>query len=65
MFLHESRAYDEKKYFFDNFQAFFVAFNHANACASMRLLVDIHNTCPFSDLLYIWVASATIGLPLH
>ena len=32
-----------KKYFFDNFQAFFVVFNHANACASMHSLVEIHN----------------------
>ena len=32
------------KHFFDEFQAFFVVFNHANSCASMRLLVEIHNT---------------------
>ena len=33
-----------KKYFFDNFQAIFIVFNHVNASASMRLLVEIHNT---------------------
>ena len=27
----------------DNFRAFFIVFNHANACARMRLLVEIHN----------------------
>ena len=32
-----------KKYFFDNFQTFFAVFNHANAYASMRSLVEIHN----------------------
>ena len=32
-----------KKYFFDNFWAFFIVFDHVNACASMQLLVKIHN----------------------
>ena len=27
----------------DNFRAFFIIFDHANACASMHLLVEIHN----------------------
>ena len=31
------------KYFFGNFQAFFILFDHVNACASMCLLVEIHN----------------------
>ena len=34
----------EEKYFFNHFQIFLVIFDHANACASMRLLVEIHNT---------------------
>ena len=33
-----------KKYFFYNFQAFFIVFAHVNACASMRSLTEIHNT---------------------
>ena len=32
-----------KKYIFDNFQVFFIAFDHVNACESMRSLVQIHN----------------------
>ena len=32
-----------KRYFFDHFPMFFIVFNHANACASMHLLVEIHN----------------------
>ena len=32
-----------KKYVINNFRAFFIIFNHANACASMCLLVKIHN----------------------
>ena len=32
-------------YFFDNFQVIFIVFDHANACASMPLLVEIHNNC--------------------
>ena len=48
-----SRAYDEqwKKYFFGNFQAFFIVFDHVNACASMRLLVKIHNSSVWKWLL--------------
>ena len=34
-----------KKYFFHHFQIFYIVFDHANACASMRSLVEIHNTC--------------------
>ena len=33
-----------KKYVFDNFRAFFIVFDHANACPRMQLLVEIHNT---------------------
>ena len=33
-----------KRNFFHNFQLFFVGFDHANACASMRSLVKIHNS---------------------
>ena len=33
-----------KKYVFDYFEAFFIVFDHANAYASMHLLVEIHNT---------------------
>ena len=36
-----------KKYVFDNFRAFFIIFNHANTCASVRLLVKIHNICDY------------------
>ena len=32
-----------KKYNIDNFQAFFIVFDHAKAIASMHLLVEIHN----------------------
>ena len=32
-----------KGYFFHNFQMFFIVLDHANACASMHLLVKIHN----------------------
>ena len=32
-----------KKYVFDYFQAFFIVFDNANTCASMHLLVEIHN----------------------
>ena len=41
--LHESLMRTMKNYFFGNFQAFFIAFNHVNAWASMRSLVEIHN----------------------
>ena len=41
--LHESLARKWKTYFFDNFQAFITVFNQANACASMGLVVEIHN----------------------
>ena len=35
---------------------FFIVFDHANACASMHLLVEIHNTQPlFDHLIYILV----------
>ena len=33
-----------KRYFFHHFQMFSIDFNHANACTSMCLLVEIHNT---------------------
>ena len=44
------------KNFFTHFQMFLIFFDHANACANMRLLVEIHNTqtCPrktFSGVL--------------
>ena len=32
-----------KKYFFTHFWMILIVFNHANTCASMRLLVEIHN----------------------
>ena len=32
-----------KRYYFHDFQMFFIIFGHANACASMHLLVEIHN----------------------
>ena len=32
-----------KKVLFPNFQAFFIVFDHVNPCASMHLLVEIHN----------------------
>ena len=34
----------EQRNFFHNFQMFFIVFDHANACASMRSLVKIHNS---------------------
>ena len=37
-----SHANDEKVTFY-HFWMFFIFFNHANACASMPLLVEIHN----------------------
>ena len=41
--LWASRAHDEKKYLFSHFWMFLIIFDHANACASMRSLVEIHN----------------------
>ena len=40
----DQRTHACAKYFFDNFQAFFIVFDHVNACASMHMLVEIHNT---------------------
>ena len=37
-----SRTYNEKSTFL-NFQAFFIVFDHVNACASMPSQVEIHN----------------------
>ena len=39
----------------DYFEAFSIVFNHANACARMHLLVEIHNTyyLPFPAILYL------------
>ena len=45
-----------KKYLFGNFQAFFIVFDHVNTCASMRLLVEIHNTPS------IWIAANLLEL---
>ena len=33
-----------KKVLFSSFSNVFIVFDHANACASMRLLVEIHNS---------------------
>ena len=33
-----------KRYFFNHFTMFFIVFDHANACASIRSLVEIHNS---------------------
>ena len=35
-----------KCYFFTHFTMILIVFDHANACASMRSLVEIHNTLP-------------------
>ena len=35
-----------KKVLFNDFWMFFIVFDHANACASMHSLVEIHNTGP-------------------
>ena len=35
-----------KRYFFHDFRMFSILFDHANACASMHSLVEIHNTRP-------------------
>ena len=42
-------------YFFDNFQAFFIVFDHVNACTSMHSLVEIHNNQNrFLSVLFIF-----------
>ena len=33
-----------KRYFLTHFQVFLIVFDHVNACASMYLLVEIHNS---------------------
>ena len=42
--LHEPLVRMMKKELFHDFQTFFIVFDHASACARMRLLVEIHNT---------------------
>ena len=39
-----------KKYFFTHFLMFLIIFDNANACASMRSLVKIHNRCHLTIL---------------
>ena len=41
-----------KNNFFNNFWVFFIVFNHVNACASMGLLVKIHNTQLLVEILF-------------
>ena len=38
---------------FDYFEAFFIVFKHAKACASMLLLVEIPNNCSLVQVLII------------
>ena len=53
LFLHNPRMWVKpifiylKKVLFNDFWMFFIVFDHANACASMWFLVEIHNN-------YIW-----------
>ena len=42
--LHEPLVRMRKKVLFHDFLMFFIVFNHANACASMHLLVEIHKS---------------------
>ena len=45
-----------KKYFFTHFTMILIVFDHANACASMRSLVEIHNTYFFGvKLMFVGV----------
>ena len=44
---HEPLVCMMEKVLFHYFQMFFIVFNHANACASMHLLVEIHNIQSF------------------
>ena len=39
----DNRLYMMKKYFFDDFQAFFIVCDYANVCPAKHLLVKIHN----------------------
>ena len=48
-----------KKYVFDHFRAFFIAFNYANACASMCSLVKIHNSYDIIQLRLVEGVQAT------
>ena len=34
-----------------HFQMFLIIFDHANTCARMHLLVEIHNICPLPNAL--------------
>ena len=43
-----------KRYFFHNFLMFLIIFDHVNACASMSLLVEIHNNCHLQMPLVKW-----------
>ena len=42
-FFFMSLTWEQKKLLFGDFQVFFTILDHANACATMRLLVKIHN----------------------
>ena len=39
---------------------FSVDFNDANTCASMHLLVEIHNTCSFAKLFNVQKSSVVV-----
>ena len=42
-----------KKVLYTHFRMFFIIFDHANACASMCLLVEIHNNPPLQSLWFV------------
>ena len=42
---HEPLVRMMEKVLFHHFPMFFIIFDHANSCASMHLLVEIHNKC--------------------
>ena len=56
-----------KRHFFHDFWMFSIVFDHANSCASMRLLVEIHNTLPNLHLFSVETPkthSTTLGVKL-
>ena len=45
-------SHEEKQTFFMIFECFFIVFDQANTCASMLLLVEIHNRGPSGPSLF-------------
>ena len=50
-----------KRYFFTHFRVFLIVFDHADACASMRSLVEIHNRHYQSLVFIIWLSESSIN----